>query len=103
MTRVAVWGNWAKLCCTPRLWEALSAVSTESWLANSKAQRTAQAGSRLYLALWPFGPLLCPCSVLVAGSGPTNACHFVPARWFRHRRTNPFLGVGVPDRRVKGY
>lgn len=29
MTRVAVWGCWAKLSCTPRLWEALSAVSTE--------------------------------------------------------------------------
>lgn len=29
MTRVSVWGDWAKLCCTPRLWEALSAVSTE--------------------------------------------------------------------------
>ena len=79
MTRVAVSGCWAKLCCTPRLWEALSAVSTETgWQVarqNGPPRRVAAS------ALWPSGPLalwhsclrlcLCPCSVLVAASGPT--------------------------------
>lgn len=76
MTRVAVWGCWAKLSCTPRLWEALSAVSTEAgWqeAGHNGPPRRVAASAR---ALWHSVPLtfclcLCPCSVLVAESGPT--------------------------------
>lgn len=76
MTRVSVWGDWAKLCCTPRLWEALSAVSTEEagWQGarhNGPPRRVADSACTLgplYLCLCLC---LCPCSVLVAGSGPT--------------------------------
>lgn len=84
MTRVAVWGSWAKLSCTPRLWEALSAVSTESWLAGSEAQRkrATQAGSRLFLGTLAVS--LCvraPCSWLNLGRQclPCRPGEVVPA------------------------
>lgn len=89
MTRVAVWGRWAKLSCTPRLWEALSAVSTEAGWAGwagwqeAEAQRTAQAGSRLLpgsWARWPLWPSAVPVSVLRTRGWiwADNACHCRP-------------------------
>lgn len=84
MTRVSVWGIGLNCVAHRSSWEALSAVSTEAVWRAGRAQRTAQAGSRLCLALWPSGHSTCacacacacarartPCSVLMAGSGPT--------------------------------
>lgn len=102
MTRVAVWGSWAKLCCTPRLWEALSAVSTESWLAGRRAQRTAQAGSRLFLGTLASYLCLCPCSVPVAGSGPTMHAHCRPGEVVPASQDEPIPWCGCARQASEG-
>lgn len=106
MTRVAVWGRWAKLSCTPRLWEALSAVSTEAGWAGwagwqeAEAQRTAQAGSRLLpgsWARWPLWPSAVPVSVLRTRGWiwADNACHCRPGEVVPASQDEPIPWVWV--------